>query len=78
MAITALFALIVVVLVVYSAITYRDDLASHPGCSTAGMSYPAADLPGYPCAAKAYAFPSGGFPDRWLSHSICPRHSIAS
>ncbi len=41
------------------AITYRDDLASHPGCTTAGLSYPAAEIAGYPCAAKAYAFPSG-------------------
>src|SRR6185295_2092637 len=36
------------------AIAYRDDMSSHPGCSTAGLSYPAADIPGYRCAAKAY------------------------
>lgn len=35
------------------AITYRD-LASHPGCSTDGLSYTAASIPGYTCAAKAY------------------------
>ena len=31
----------------------------HPGCSTAGLSYTAASIPGYPCAAKAYPFPDG-------------------
>lgn len=36
------------------AIEYRDDLANHPGCSTAGLAYTAANIPGYPCAAKAY------------------------
>lgn len=36
------------------AIAYRDALASHPGCATAGLSYPAAAIPGYQCAAKAY------------------------
>jgi pimeloyl-ACP methyl ester carboxylesterase len=36
------------------AITYRD-LATHPGCTTDGLSYPAAQIPGYKCAAKAYA-----------------------
>jgi pimeloyl-ACP methyl ester carboxylesterase len=35
-------------------IEYRDDLAVHPGCSTEGLAYPAAVIPGYPCAAKAY------------------------
>ena len=35
------------------AIPYRD-IASHPGCSTAGVSYTPAVIPGYRCAAKAY------------------------
>lgn len=35
------------------AIDYRD-LASHPGCSTAGLDYAAASIPGYTCAAKDY------------------------
>jgi hypothetical protein len=34
--------------------SYRDDLGDHPGCSTAGLSYPAAEIPGYACAAKDY------------------------
>ncbi len=34
-------------------IKYRD-LASHPGCTTDGLAYPAAVIPGYRCAAKAY------------------------
>jgi pimeloyl-ACP methyl ester carboxylesterase len=37
------------------AIEYRDDLDSHPGCSSAGMTYSPASIPGYACAAKAYA-----------------------
>ena len=35
------------------ALTYRD-LASHPGCSTAGLAYEPASIPGFPCAARAY------------------------
>lgn len=35
-------------------ITYRD-LATHPGCTTDGLSYTPAQIPGYRCAAKAYA-----------------------
>jgi SHS family lactate transporter-like MFS transporter len=41
------------------AIPYRD-LATHPGCTTDGLAsraasaYPAATIPGYRCAAKAY------------------------
>lgn len=31
----------------------------HPGCTTADLSYQAASIPGYPCAAKAYPFPAG-------------------
>lgn len=36
------------------AITYRDDLLLHPGCSTVGLAYPPASIPGYTCAAKEY------------------------
>lgn len=36
---------------------YRD-LASHPGCTKDGLTYPAADIPGYACAAKAYTTPN--------------------
>lgn len=38
------------------AITYRD-LASHPGCTTDGLAYPAAQITGYRCAAKQYQLP---------------------
>lgn len=37
-----------------SLIVYRDDLAQHPGCSIEGLKYTPAEIPGYPCAAKAY------------------------
>lgn len=40
------------------AVQYRA-LNTHPGCTTAGLSYPAAQIPGYTCAAKAYDFPAG-------------------
>jgi pimeloyl-ACP methyl ester carboxylesterase len=33
------------------AITYRD-LSSHPGCSTKNLAYPAAQIPGFACAAE--------------------------
>jgi pimeloyl-ACP methyl ester carboxylesterase len=36
------------------AIEYRDDMNGHPGCTTDGLTYPAAALPGFACAAKAY------------------------
>jgi pimeloyl-ACP methyl ester carboxylesterase len=38
------------------AIAYRD-LASHPGCTTGGLSYTAAQIPGFDCSAKAYPLP---------------------
>lgn len=38
---------------VEDAIDYRD-LATHPGCSTDGLSYTPVSLPGYDCAAKEY------------------------
>lgn len=31
----------------------------HPGCTTAGLTYPAAAIPGYPCAAREFPFPAG-------------------
>jgi len=40
------------------AIEYRA-LATHPGCTKAELDYPAASIPGYECAAKAYPFPAG-------------------
>jgi pimeloyl-ACP methyl ester carboxylesterase len=46
------------------AIQYRDDMPHHPGCTTDGLSYPAAQIPGYGCAAKEYAFPAGVTEDR--------------
>jgi hypothetical protein len=39
------------------AIAYRD-LSAHPGCTTDGLSYPAAQIAGYMCAAKEYPFGS--------------------
>lgn len=33
---------------------YRDDLGAHPGCTTAELSYPAANIPGYQCAAMDF------------------------
>lgn len=39
------------------AIAYRD-LARHPGCTTEGLTYEVADIPGYRCAAKAYPQPN--------------------
>jgi pimeloyl-ACP methyl ester carboxylesterase len=51
-------------------ITYRDDLAAHPGCTTADIAtrtsidakpagYTAAVLPDFPCSAKEYPVPAG-------------------
>ncbi len=31
----------------------------HPGCTVEGLAYTPADIPGYPCAAKEYPFPTG-------------------
>jgi pimeloyl-ACP methyl ester carboxylesterase len=42
------------------AITYRD-LGTHPGCTTDGLSYTAASIAGYECAAKEY--PMGSVPE---------------
>jgi pimeloyl-ACP methyl ester carboxylesterase len=41
------------------AITYRDDLSVHPACNTNGLTYTAATIPGFTCAAKEYAMPAG-------------------
>lgn len=35
----------------------------HPGCSTAGLTYTPATIPGYTCAAKEYPFPTGASED---------------
>lgn len=42
---------------VSDAITYRD-LATHPGCTTEGVTYELASIPGYTCAARAYPQPA--------------------
>ncbi len=43
----------------YRSLTPDSDGKIHPGCSTDGLSYTPASIPGYPCAAKEYPFPSG-------------------
>lgn len=45
------------------AIEYRA-LSSHPGCTTAGLDYAPANIPGFDCAAKAYPLPAGVTEDR--------------
>jgi len=40
-------------------LSYRDDLSIHPACNTTGLTYTAATITGYTCAAKEYAFPQG-------------------
>lgn len=42
------------------SVDYRDDLAAHPGCTTEGLSYAAASIPGYGCAARDFMAESGG------------------
>jgi pimeloyl-ACP methyl ester carboxylesterase len=39
---------------VADAVVYRDDLGSHPGCSTSDMTYEHGGPDGYSCAAKVY------------------------
>lgn len=39
-------------------IAYRE-MSTHPGCSVDALTYSPASMSGYPCAAKAYAFPEG-------------------
>lgn len=41
----------------YRTIEPDGDGNRHPGCSTEGLSYTPADIPGYLCAAKDYPFP---------------------
>jgi pimeloyl-ACP methyl ester carboxylesterase len=41
------------------AVAYRDDLTVHPACNTNGLTYTAATIAGFSCAAKEYAFPDG-------------------
>lgn len=56
-------------------ITYRDDLAQHPGCTKDGIDarvgvdgkpagYTAADIPNFPCSAKAYALAGADDPNK--------------
>jgi pimeloyl-ACP methyl ester carboxylesterase len=40
------------------ALMYRDDMGTHPGCTTAGLSYTPASIAGYTCAAKEYTQPN--------------------
>ena len=35
----------------------------HPGCTTAGLAYTPAAIPGYPCAARDFPFPAGASED---------------
>jgi pimeloyl-ACP methyl ester carboxylesterase len=46
-----------------TGVEYHDDLAAHPGCTSAGLGYTAAAIPGYSCAAKQYPFPDGASED---------------
>ncbi|ACY15291.1 hypothetical protein [Haliangium ochraceum] len=43
----------------YRTLTADTEGDIHPGCSTAGLSYTAASIEGFACAAKEYPFPSG-------------------
>jgi pimeloyl-ACP methyl ester carboxylesterase len=43
----------------YRTLTADAEGNGHPGCSTAGLEYTPANIPGYPCAAKEYPFPDG-------------------
>lgn len=43
----------------YRTITADTTGTIHPGCSTAGLMYPAATIPGYLCAARQFDFPAG-------------------
>ncbi|HYV45312.1 MAG TPA: alpha/beta fold hydrolase [Myxococcaceae bacterium] len=40
-------------------LSYRDDLTVHPACNVNGLTYTAATITGFTCAAKEYAFPQG-------------------
>jgi len=43
----------------YRSIAPDGNGAMHPGCTTAGLSYTAAAIAGYPCAAREFPFPTG-------------------
>jgi len=43
----------------YRTLTPDSNGKIHPGCTVEGLSYTPASIPGYPCAAKEYPFPSG-------------------
>lgn len=43
-----------------TSVSYRDDLAAHPGCTTEGLGYQAAVLPDYRCAARDFSTELGG------------------
>jgi len=45
-------------------LSYRDDLTIHPACNTTNLTYTAATITGYTCAAKEYAFPEGVSEDK--------------
>ena len=48
----------------YRTITADGMGNAHPGCSVAGLSYPAASIAGYTCAAREFAFPTGVTEDK--------------
>ena len=43
----------------YRTLTPDSTGKAHPGCSTSGLMYTPANIPGYPCAAREFDFPSG-------------------
>jgi pimeloyl-ACP methyl ester carboxylesterase len=43
----------------YRSLTNDSTGMPHPGCSTAGLMYTPASIPGYACAAREFPFPAG-------------------
>ncbi len=43
----------------YRTLTPDASGKTHPGCTTDGLSYTPASIPGYPCAAREFPFPAG-------------------
>jgi len=43
----------------YRTLTADARGAIHPGCATTGLAYTPAAIPGFPCAAREFAFPAG-------------------
>ncbi|NVB80481.1 MAG: hypothetical protein HOV81_18960 [Kofleriaceae bacterium] len=43
----------------YRTITPDGSGKTHPGCTTLGLTYTAASIAGYPCAARQFEFPAG-------------------